>query len=214
MSEKIIQKIQNLLDLANNNPSEAEAIAAAAKAQELMAKYDIEMADLGGEAAEEIVEEIFYDNGKHEMKKWKSGLAEVISRNFKCKYYILGKKNIVFYGHAIDAKAALSTFTYLYSVGNKLATNYYYNKKKAGQETRGVMNSYLSGFKAGVGDKLDAQCTALMIITPKDVEDAFEEMTANWKHTKTTITIHDSEAFNQGKIDGKNAMSSKQLEVK
>ena len=31
--EKIIVKIQNLLDLANNNPNENEAVAAALKAQ-------------------------------------------------------------------------------------------------------------------------------------------------------------------------------------
>lgn len=36
--EKILNKIKNLLDLANNNPNENEAIAAALKAQELMAK--------------------------------------------------------------------------------------------------------------------------------------------------------------------------------
>lgn len=44
--EKILNKIKNLLDLANNNPNENEAIAAALKAQELMAKYNIELDQL------------------------------------------------------------------------------------------------------------------------------------------------------------------------
>lgn len=212
--EKIIQKIQNLLDLSNNNPSEEEAIAAAAKAQELMAKYDIQFADLGGENAEEITEETFYDNGKHEMKKWKRGLANVVAKNFRCKHYILDKKHIVFYGHAQDAKIALNVFTYLYTTGNKLANNYYYNKKKMGYETKGVMNSYLAGFKNGIQSKLDAQCTALMIVTPKDVEDTFEAMSADWKHIKTQINVYDHEAYEQGKIDGKAAMDARQLEEK
>lgn len=212
--EKIIQKIQNLLDLANNNPSEEEAIAAAAKAQELMAKYDVQLADLGDGLDNEISEEIFYDNGKHEMKKWKRGLADVVSRNFKCKNYILNKKHIVFYGHTQDAKIALNVFTYLYNTGNKLANSYYYNKKKLGLETKGVMNSYLSGFKAGIQDKLDTQCTALMIVVPKDVNDSFEEMSANWKHTTTKISIYDKEAYEQGKKDGKAAMNAHQLEEK
>ena len=36
--EDIIKKIKNLMDLANNNPNQHEALAAALKAQELMAK--------------------------------------------------------------------------------------------------------------------------------------------------------------------------------
>ena len=39
--EKILEKIEKLLALAGNNPSENEAISAALKAQELMAKYKI-----------------------------------------------------------------------------------------------------------------------------------------------------------------------------
>lgn len=39
MEEKIIEKIQKLLSLANSS-NENEAMAAALKAQELMAKYD------------------------------------------------------------------------------------------------------------------------------------------------------------------------------
>ena len=212
--EKIIQKIQNLLDLANNNPSEEEAIAAAAKAQELMAKYDIQIGDLGDTDENEIVEEVFYDNGKHEMKRWKVGLASVVAKNFRCKHYFLGKKNVVFYGHKTDAKIALNTFSYLYTAGNKLANNYYYNKKKMGFETKGVMNSYLAGFKKGIQDKLDTQCTALMIITPEDVSTSFEEMTENWKHSTTKIAIYDSDAFEQGKRDGNAAMSANRLEEK
>jgi hypothetical protein len=214
MSEKIIEKIKNLLDLSNNNPSEEEAIAAAAKAQELMAKYDIQIGDLEDTIDNDIAEEIFYDNGKHEMKKWKVGLASVIAKNFRCKHYFMGKKNIVFYGHKIDAQIALNTFSYLYNAGNKLASNYYYNKKKMGFETKGVMNSYLAGFKNGIQDKLDAQCTALMIVTPKDVTDAFEEMSADWKTTHTKITIYDHDAFEQGKKDGKATMDANRLEVK
>ena len=40
-TEKIMEKIKKLLALANNNPSEDEAMAAALKAQEMMAKYNI-----------------------------------------------------------------------------------------------------------------------------------------------------------------------------
>mgnify|MGYP000238794352 CR=1 FL=1 len=43
----LIEKIQNLLDLSRNNPSEEEAATAAAMAAKLMAKHNIEEHDLG-----------------------------------------------------------------------------------------------------------------------------------------------------------------------
>ena len=114
--EKILNKIKNLLDLANNNPNENEAIAAALKAQELMAKYNIELDQLDSkEKTREIVKEVYYQSGKHEMRKWKIGLAVIIAQNFRCKTYFVSSSNdVVFYGYKEDAKIALQVFTYLY----------------------------------------------------------------------------------------------------
>ena len=211
--EKILKKIQNLLDLANNNPSEEEAIAASLKAQELMAKYDIELGDLNDDV-KEIIEEVYYDDGKHEMKKWKYRLANTVAKNYKCKNYILNKKNIVFYGHTSDAKIALSVFTYLYKTGIRLANNYYYNKKKMGYPTKGLMNSYLLGFVNGIESKLDEQCTALMIIVPPDVNDAYEIMSKNFEVKHTSYKVIDSEAYNKGQTDGKETIDARKLEEK
>lgn len=43
---KLEQQIIKLLELANKNTNQAEAIAAAAKAQELMAKYNIKLQNI------------------------------------------------------------------------------------------------------------------------------------------------------------------------
>ena len=95
--EKILNKIKNLLDLANNNPNENEAIAAALKAQELMAKYDIELDQLDDKKeTREIVKEVYRQSGKHEMKRWKIGLASIIAENFRCKVYFINKQDVVF----------------------------------------------------------------------------------------------------------------------
>lgn len=111
--EKILNKIKNLLDLANNNPNENEAIAAALKAQELMAKYNIELDQLDEKKeTREIIKETYYQSGKHEMRKWKIGLAAIIAQNFRCKTYFLGGKDVVFYGYKEDAKIALQVFTF------------------------------------------------------------------------------------------------------
>lgn len=212
--EKILNKIKNLLDLANNNPNENEAIAAALKAQELMAKYNIELDQLDDKKeTREIVEEIYHQSDKHEMRKWKIGLADIIAQNFRCKVYFMNKKDVVFYGYKEDAKIALNVFTYLYEIGNKFAVRYYNKCKKEGKETRGVMNTYLVGFKDGVAEVLEKQCTALMIVTPKEVTESFDEMTNGWKTIKSTLRLSgDTSAYSNGKSDGKDMATARNIE--
>lgn len=212
--EKILNKIKNLLDLANNNPNENEAIAAALKAQELMAKYNIELDQLDDKKeTREIVKEVYYQSGKHEMKKWKIGLAAIIAQNFRCKTYFLGGQDVVFYGFKEDAKIALEVFTYLYEIGNKFAVRYYNKCKKEGKETRGVMNTYLVGFRDGVAEVLEKQCTALMIVTPKEVTESYDEMSKGWKKMKSTLRLSgDTSAYSNGKSDGKDMATARSIE--
>lgn len=213
--DKVLNKIKNLLDLANNNPNENEAMAAALKAQELMAKYNIDSSSLDSDSSEnELYEAVYTDTNKHEMKKWKIGLADIIARNFCCKMYVIGKKDVVFYGYKKDAKIALEVFKFLYNVGNKLAVRYYNKCKKEGKNTKGVMNTYLYGFRTGIQDVLQKQCTALMIVTPKEVTESFEEMTAGWGTANTTIRVADDhQAFESGRRDGKDTMSARAIEA-
>lgn len=212
--EKILNKIKNLLDLANNNPNENEAIAAALKAQELMAKYNIELDQLEDKKeTREIVEEVYRQSGKHEMRKWKIGLATIIAKNFRCKVYFINKQDVVFYGYKEDAKIALHVFTYLYEIGNKLAVRYYNKCKKEGRDTRGVMNTYLQGFRDGAAEVLEKQCTALMIATPKEVTESYEEMTKGWKTSTVKLRVSgDTAAYSNGKSDGKDMATARNIE--
>ena len=131
--EKILTKVRNLLDLANNNPNENEAMAAALKAQELMAKYNIDTSTLKSDESEkELHESVYYDTGKHEMKKWKHNLAQIIAKNFCCKVYYMGRKDVVFYGFKKDSEIAVEVFKFLYEMGNKFAVRYYNKCKKEG----------------------------------------------------------------------------------
>ena len=212
-NEKIIAKIKNLLDLSTS-PNEHEAKAAALKAQELMVKYDIDSQSVVDTTSylDEIAHIFCNDDGKHSMKKWKALLAPIIANNFRCKLYFQGS-SVVFYGYKRDAEIASEVFKFLFSTGNKLAVKYYNSYKKAGKPTRGIMNAYLSGFAAGVKEDLEKQCTALMIITPKEVTDEFEEMTKNLKSKSSKITFaHDADAYNTGKKEGKSVSAGKHIE--
>jgi len=200
----IADKIRKLLELSNNNPSEHEAIAAELKAQELMAKYDLTLEQVKHEPkSKKIIETVYYHTGKHEMKKWKYRLASTISNNFRCKTLMYGRDEVAFYGYEDDAKIALQVFTYLYEAGNRLAVRYYNQCRKNGEMTKGVMNTYLMGFNNGISSVLEKQCKALMIITPQEVIDSFEEKTKGWKTSTVSVSAQkNSAAFNAGKRDG------------
>lgn len=200
----IADKIRKLLELSSNNSSEHEAIAAALKAQELMAKYDLTLEQVkDGPKSKKIIETVYHHTGKHEMKKWKYRLASTISNNFRCKTLMYGHDEVAFYGYEDDAKIALQVFTYLYEAGNRLAIRYYNQCRKNGEMTKGVMNTYLMGFNNGISSVLEKQCKALMIITPQEVIDSFEEKTKGWKTSTVSVSAQkNSAAFNAGKRDG------------
>ena len=212
--EKIIDKIEKLLALAEKNPNENEAMAAAAKAQELMAKYNIQMAQLGNneEKPSQKIGTAMHENGKG--YKWRYTLAQVVARNFRCKNYIVGRNAIVFYGFESDAQIALSTFTFLFNVGNRLAIRAYVKQKNEGKNTKGFLNTYLKGFCDGVASVLDEQCKALMLVVPKEVNEAFTEMSRSWRRINTEVrTTTDYETYNNGKTAGREAMQSRHLEA-
>lgn len=213
--DKIIEKISKLLAVANNTgATESEAIQAALMAQKLMAKYNIELDQVDSKPEQrEIVKEIYRQSGKHEMKKWKIGLSSIVAQNFRCKVYFINGQDVIFYGYKEDAKIALQVFSFLYEVGNKLAVRYYNKCKKEGIETRGVMNTYLAGFRQGVADVLEKQCTALMIVTPQEVTESFDEMTKGFSRISGNIrTNGNGQAYSAGKRDGRDIANSRSIE--
>lgn len=213
----IIQKIEKLLALAENNPNENETAAAAAKAQKLIAQYNIDVANLGGaEKKQELGTSTHtIPRDYHYNRKWRYELALIVSRNFRCKVYVRGRDHVVFYGFTNDTKAALSVFSFLFTTGNKLAVKYYNQYKKTHSDTRGVLNMYLDGFCEGVADVLDAQCQALMIVTPKEVEDGWTEMSKGFRGSVNTSIKRNRDwaAHDSGRRDGRDAMGRRTLEA-
>ena len=77
--EKIIDKINKLLAVADpsKNPSEAEVQAALLKAQELMVKHGLEMGDLNDTKEPEVIEENL-DTGTQTAATWRNLIANAI----------------------------------------------------------------------------------------------------------------------------------------
>lgn len=211
--EKIIEKIKGLLALGDKsrNCEEHEAEAALLKAHELMAKYNITI-----EVTEE--EKMSY---VHEVcsSKWNMGfrkpLAVVIARNFRCETYLRGNGgSVVFFGHEMDARIAREAFEFAYAFAMKEGNRCYNKNYQMGRNTQGVFNSYVRGFIKGLEQKLGEQSTALMVVTPQDVKDKYEEMSKDFTRGSGGIrdTGFDRDAFQQGVSDGRTVLNGRRLE--
>lgn len=214
--EKIIQTIRKILELSKNNPSEEEAKSAALKAQELLAKYHLDMKEVESIDVDTVenIEEVYVSL---QSKKWKYRLANIVANNFRCKHFYIGKSTLVFYGHKTDADIAAETFKYLFDIGNRLAGR---EVDKVFAETgtsTNVYNSFVAGFCAGIEEALGEQCLALMIVTPEDVKTSFEEKTKNFGTMKCGamkigVNMHCRDAYENGRTEGRHAVHSKQIE--
>ena len=210
--EKILEKIKKLLALAGNNPSEEEAKSASLKAQQLMAEYNLTLAEDDEDNKLEFANAEFKCGADNQ---WKYGLAGVVAKNFRCEYYFLGRKIVVFYGYKADCEIAREVFTMLFNTCKKRMTQVADKAYAKYGTSKGVRYSYTRGFVQGIKEVLDAQCTALMIVTPEEVTTSFEEMSKDWK--TSSVTMKGAERFSrehyeQGMEDGKNTMKARQLE--
>ena len=211
--EKVIEKINKLLALSDQsrNPSENEAILASLQVQKLLAKYNLSMADVTGERQEEEVEQTIADVGAG--KKWKFSLAEAIANNFACKWFSVGREQIVFYGYKADIVAARRVFVYLFKVGNKLANQYAKREREMYGSAEGVYNSFCKGFVAGVRRELEKQCTALAIVVQPKVEESWNAFSADFVDLKNAaIEATDPDAYEEGFVEGKRALNAQYLE--
>lgn len=211
--KQVIEKIKKILALAENNPNENEAVAAAMKAQALMAKFHIENKEIGEEVTEDNIDSLeCVVSGK--SQKWRIQLASVIAKNFRCKIY-LTNGNITFYGYDEDIKICSEVFYSLYKIGVKLSDKKKREVRKECGTATGVRNTFCLGFVKGIQSELEKQCTALMIVVPKEVSNKYDEMLSNgnWRTKSSGLRISsDSRIYNEGFMSGKEAMRGKAIE--
>ena len=210
--QKMVEKVKKMMELANNNPSEEEALAAALHAHKLMAKYNIHKDEVELEEVKEDIVSVFSEQ-KHNssLHKWRKQLGAVVAKAFRCKCYIHGQ-DVVFRGYKNDAELALDVYLMLYTTGDKLGSKEYHKQIQETGTGRGAYNSFVLGFLHGVKSALDEQCTALMVITPQEVEEDWKDFSANMRTSKSNIRLTDSELFNKGFAEGKQAVKSRAIE--
>lgn len=210
--DKIADKIQKLLALAGNNPSEAEAQAALLKAQALIAKYNIDMESIE-EAPEYKYELITTTVKSHQLN---NQLGHILANAFACKIIIVGSK-ISFFGRSDNVRAVSSAMEFAFKVmrrgGNKATRDNGYIPGHQGAAH--FYNSYVIGFLNGLKDVLDAQTVALAVVVPEDVKSEFNKMFPKVRMIKSTgiKEAFGKRAYESGYHDGSNVMNSRSLNV-
>lgn len=227
--EQIIDRIKKLLALAKNNPSAAEATAAALKAQKLIADNDVSKDELYDEKPEDIAK---IESQDIIGKPWAVYLARAIADNFRCQHYFTesgyrgwsgrtrktGRK-AVFVGYETDAEAAQVTFDRLFEIGERLADAECRRAKRTYGTTAGVRNSFLvgdghsTGYVSGIRSELEKQSKELMLVRPKAVSDFYEEMSKGFgnMHTGIRSNGYNSDSAGRGYKAGRDSLKSARM---
>ncbi len=211
ISDKVIQKIQKLLNLSKNSAAtDAEAMSALSMAQKLMASHFIEYSDLDEVQRDES--NVISLKCEH---KWDAGyrkpLASVMAENYRCKVYMLGN-SVMFIGVEEDAKIAKSAFEFAYKFIMRRSNQEYERYRANGYSGKGIVNSYAYGFIKGLKEILEAQSRALMIVVPETVESAFNDLSLGKARggMRTSEGVYES-LVKKGEEDAKNHYGNKAL---
>ena len=207
--EQLMNKVNKLLALAGNNPSQQEANAAYTKAQKLIAEYNLNMDEFEDKGEEIVMMPATHSNNEG----YRTHLSVIIGKNFRCKPIMCGN-TVNFVGYKTDVEVCIQVFNHAYKVSHNAGLRLERQYRKQGLSTKGVANSYWRGFMAGIKEVLDEQCRALMIIVPDEVEKHTDEMSGGKYKGGMRQTGFNSSSYNEGKADGRAHMRSREIEFK
>lgn len=83
MENKIVQKIQNLLELAYDAPHDEEGQTALLMAQKLMFKHKLSMSDVTATKTKNNIGEAV-GTWEYRLPWWQEELAAILGKNFRC----------------------------------------------------------------------------------------------------------------------------------
>jgi len=206
--DKIVQKIQNLLDLASNNPSENEAKAALLKAQELMLRYHIENPET---IDEDKVVTCFYDLAGRNKDEFVLMLSVVIANNFRCKT-LHHESKICFIGFEADAKTAVQVYVFILNFADHYANRFF----TINRNDKNVSVWY-NGFIYGLHKAFDARAGyELMVQVPEKVKLLYDSLRREqtYKKSSNQNKTNISKAFMDGFNRGKESLDHREIQAK
>jgi len=179
---KILEKVKLLLNLSRDKgATEAEALSALEKAQQLLFKYNLEMADvekfeLPSQEAEKMVEEwVSLDAGNfnNQPKEWKIRLASAVARNNFCEI-LVATCSVIFLGKKLDIEVCKELYAFIVSQAEALATEATVAYKRSNPYLREhpmrFKNNFLHGLVVRVTQRLKERLAEMTNATEKSTE--------------------------------------------
>lgn len=168
--EDVTARIAKLLKLAERSSSPEEAATAAAKAADLMTRYEIERdsVETTVPTAEEPIEstdDAPLDQMKKYMIGWKLRLADIVARHRKCKMtYVrcLGEINLI--GRRNEIQTVRYLYAYLVSEIERIT------KERASGRGKAYANSFRLGMVDTIRDTLEISEYALIREMKREAE--------------------------------------------
>jgi len=182
MEEKINKKISALLNMTvENGATFHEALSAATKAQELIAKYHITTLDSVAE------EKTVGEDNIESSRKWIHLLAGIVCENMSCRLILFSKNRktmMKFIGRASDRSATIKTFQMLLTVCQRGIAKEK-RRAKSHDSSAGVEIAYSTGFLKAVAEEMSKQSKALILAVPSAVDDYIQEIYPNTRAVKS-----------------------------
>ena len=205
---KIIAKIKNLMELAQDNPSDEEGQTALLMAQKLMLKHDIHLSQVETHDEPKKFETgVAVGKSGKRVAWWEKDMSIVIATNFRC--YVINQRNpylrtseILFFGEKEDSEMAAKIY--------ESALMYIrYRLKRLPIKTPEFKNSYLMGFISSLQERFEKQVEefGLMILPKKEVLEELQKEFTNLSKAapKVPDSGFDQEGYDLGKEQGANA---------
>jgi len=216
--EKLIDKINKVLNKARDTNSKEESETAYLLAQKLMAQggieeHELDVDDKGNQVDREQIE-------TNKLKKWWMGsLANVIAENFKCKTYTARRNNehkITFLGQRNDLSVVVNIYKHAVDTVDRLSMRDYHGQRIQA-EMRGqrytkrdytaYKNTYISGFIKGLNTKLEEQKQnnnwGLVLVTPENVKKEYGGLKLKTSYTNSKRDFG-GDAYSKGYNAGNN----------
>jgi hypothetical protein len=161
--EQVVSKIRKLFELSNSS-NENEAASAAAKARELLSRYNLSMADLPAHDMKSAVAVTEATVGVGRVvRNWVKGLLVHVACGFDCEHIIRRRHDanpiLAFIGTAADTEIALYTFRFLYRQLNMLVDRALPGLKRQNGfwSPSSLRYAYLDGAVQRIGERFQSQ---------------------------------------------------------
>ncbi|MGO9568842.1 MAG: DUF2786 domain-containing protein [Desulfomonilaceae bacterium] len=161
--EQVVSKVRKLFELSNSS-NENEAALAAAKARELLSRYNLSMADLPTDDMKNAVSVTEASVGVGRVvRNWVKGLLIHVACGFDCEHIIRRRHGsipiLTFIGTTADAQIAVYTFRFLFRELNRLVDRSLPKLKRENRfwSTSSLRYAYLDGAVKRIGEKIHSK---------------------------------------------------------